>query len=139
MIAVRIAICRPQVLDWLMAHERTPAVRAVRSLLLLLVVVGLQVSPAAPAPDASAPSQPRLAAAFLLPAVPLPVSAVDGDRENGEGRNEPRASTVAADASRLATGGRAHSGAFCPWRARDALERAGRTSSPPTGPPPSPV
>jgi len=122
-----------------MVHEPAFATRASRSFLLLLAILGLQVAPAGPVADASAPSQPRLAAAFLLPAAPLPASSVDGERGNGEGRAEPESATIHAGTLRIAAATGACGSVFCPWRARDALSRAGRRSSPTTAPPLSPV
>lgn len=122
-----------------MVHRPVTAVRTLRSLLLLPAIVGLLVAPAGPVVDPSAPSQPQLAAAFLTPATPLPASSVEGESRGGEGRAEPRATKDPLRVGRVESSHGIQDAGSCPWLAFDALARAGRPSSPPTGPPVSPV
>jgi len=122
-----------------MVHRPFPAVRTLRSLLILPAIVGLLVAPAGPVVDASSPSQPQLAAAFLTPATPLPASSVEGQSGGGEGRAEPGATKDPLPVGRMASNRGMRGAGSCPWLASDALARAGRPSSPATGPPVSPV
>jgi len=122
-----------------MVHPPATSMRTLRSLLFLPAIVGLLVAPAGPVIDTSAPSQPQLAAALLTPATPLPASSVEGESRGGEGRTEPGATTNPLPVGRVESNRGIRGASSCPWLAFDALARAGRPSSPPTGPPVSSV
>ena len=107
--------------------------RRLAPLSLLAAVFALQVG--AIGAGGPAPSETRLATPIpLLTALPTSDGAgferVDGDA--GAGRPNPVTPDAvvihAASAGSLFV-------SFCPWRAQDALTRAGRSTSPSTAPP----
>lgn len=119
---------------------RTPRCPPLRlSALTLLAAVGALQLGAFGAGARSSSSEAHLA----LSAPPPPAAPtcdapgfehLDGDPgADGRGPVPPRA----VDARLESVGG--VSGGFCPWRAPDALARAGRVAAPSTAPPVSPV
>jgi len=106
---------------------------------LLAAVFALQLGAMGDGACGTAPSESRLATAVpWLTTLPTSEGAgferVDGDA--GTGRPNPGTPDPvvmhAASAGPLVV-------SFCPWRARDALARAGRSASPSTAPPASRV
>lgn len=122
-----------------MRYTTAFTVRAARLLLLILAVIGLQpVSTAGQAAEPTSPTHVSPAVLLAGPPVPLPVSGLE--QQDGDGRAPSSANDPLAGehAGRDTTAGACTAG-FCPWRASDALARAGRRSSPATAPPTSPV
>lgn len=114
--------------------------RAARLLLLLLAVIGLQPVSAGPAAEPASPAQVTPAALLAASPVPLPVSGIEQQGGDGDGRAPSVAHGPFAGApAGRATAPSACAAEFCPWRASDALARAGRRSSPSTAPPASSV
>lgn len=113
---------------------------AARLLFLLMAVVGLQPVSAAQAAEPASPSHVSPAALLAGPPVPLPVSGIERQGGDGDGRAPSDANApFAAEQIPRGTAPSACAAGLCPWRASDALARAGRRSSPSTAPPPSPV
>jgi hypothetical protein len=114
--------------------------RAARLLLLLMAVIGLQPVSAGQAASPASPSQVSPAALLAGPPVPLPVPGIDEQGDSGDGRTpSPADGSFAGEQTGRATAPSACTAEFCPWRASDALARAGRRSSPSTAPPASSV
>jgi hypothetical protein len=113
--------------------------RRLAPLSLLAAVFALQAGAIGDGAGGPAPSETRIATAIPLPTA-LPTSDGAGferlDGDAGAGRPSP----VTPDAVVIHT---TSAGplvvSFCPWRARDALARAGRSTSPSTAPPASRV
>lgn len=130
---------RPAALYSRMLHTPATAARPARLLVLLMGFIGVQPVPVGAAADPGAPSRAQPAAVLSGPAIPLPVSAVDSEPGNGDGRTDPDASMLHAGEPGRPAATSACAAVFCPWRAVNALARAGRRSSPSTAPPASPV
>lgn len=130
---------RPAVLYFRMLHTPASAARSARLLVLLLGFIGIQPVPVGGTAEPVAPTRAQPAAVLSGPAIPLPVSAVDREPGNGDGRAAPAASMLHSGEPGRARATSVCAEVFCPWRAVDALARAGRRSSPSTAPPLSPV
>lgn len=116
------------------------AARVARSSLLLLAAIALQPIPVRETTEPVAPSQARPAVVFAGPVAPLPVPGPEQESGNGDGRAESDgAVTRGGLPARRGVAVGACTASFCPWRAPDALARAGRRSSPSTAPPVSPA
>lgn len=123
-----------------MRHITASTARAARLLLLLMAVLGLQPVSTGQAVEPASPSQVSPAALLAGPPVPLPISGIEQQGGDGDGRASSAAQRpFAGEQAGRATASGACTAGFCPWRASDALTRAGRRSSPSTAPPASPV
>lgn len=123
-----------------MRYIAASTARAARLLLLLAAVVGLQPVPAGQAAAPAYPSQVSPAVLLAGAPAPLPVSSVEQQGVGGDGRApSPAHDPFAGEQAGRAMAPSACTAGFCPWRASDALARAGRRSSPSTAPPPSSV
>jgi len=118
-------------------HVTASAARAARLSLLLLSLAGLlQPASAGHAAEPASPWQVGPAALPAGPPPPLPVSGLEQQGGDGDGRaSSDPPDPLAGEQGGHATLRGACTAGFCPWRASDALARAGRRSSPSTAPP----
>lgn len=122
-----------------MRYTTASTVRTVRPLLLILAVIGLQPVSAGQAAQPASPTHVSPAALLAGAPVPLPVSGLEQQGGDGDGRAPSSANDpLAGEHAGRDTAASACTAGFCPWRASDALARAGRRSSPSTAPPASP-
>ncbi|HSM08858.1 MAG TPA: hypothetical protein VLA33_07550 [Gemmatimonadota bacterium] len=123
-----------------MRYTTASTARAARLLLLTLAVVGLQPVSAGQAAEPASPAHVSPAALLAGPPVPLPVSGLEQQGGDGDGRASSAVTDpLGGEHAGRDTAASACTAAFCPWRASDALARAGRRCSPSTAPPASPV
>lgn len=123
-----------------MRYTTASTARAVRLLLLLMAVIGLQPASSGQVAEPASPSQVSPAALLAGPPVTLPVPGVEQQSDGGDGRAPSLAhGPFTGEQARRTMASSACTAGFCPWGASDALARAGRRSSPSTAPPPSSV
>lgn len=124
----------------MLLHASTRRARRWRGPALLATLLALQLVPFGYGASASSPSRMYLSAAITAPAAALPSASVDHERPDGTHGTGRSAPPLRADPPRSVafTAGR-WLAAFCPWRALDALARAGRNGAPTTAPPGSTV
>lgn len=103
-------------------------------LALLAAAVALQLAAPGFASGSEARTELRLATSAPLPAASTAVDVRGIERLEGDAENRP-AATLPGPARILPAAESVLADGFCPWRAAQALARAGRSASPPTAPP----
>lgn len=116
--------------------RRTAALLPRSAFTALAVALGLQVAATGFTPSSASSRQTQLAGhatAVCLPPASAPVTV---ELENGEsGTESMRSRSSCIDDRPHSSSDVACTRVFTPWRANDALARAGRLSSPSTAPP----
>jgi len=122
-----------------MFHTLTPRPHRLSPLILLVAVCALQLGAFGDSARGTAPSEAHLTTSAPLPPT-APTSDAIGlerlDGDSGAGGPSPAAPAAVAAQSESVS---AVVVSFCPWRAQDALARAGRFTAPSTAPPVSRV
>ncbi|MGD8494767.1 MAG: hypothetical protein PVF05_01150 [Gemmatimonadales bacterium] len=103
-------------------------------LALLAAAVALQLAAPGFAFGTEARTELRLATSAPLPAASTAVDVRGVERLDGNAGDLPT-TTLPGPARILPAAKGAVADGFCPWRAAQALARAGRSASPPTAPP----
>lgn len=118
-----------------MFHTLSPRPHCLSPLILLVAVCALQLGAFGHGGRGTAPAEEHLATSAPLPPPASTSDTIGFERLDGDsgagGASPATAPAVAARSESVSTVGVS----FCPWRAQDALARAGRFTAPSTAPP----